>query len=480
MVKKLLLNSFLLSCFISFSQEVVNSTPVSLKKNRDIFQIVNNEKKEATLFISDKEKVKAVRLNEQMKISDSMSVPRPDVKKYASIIGYNINGKNSRLYWSSDNFKEISSQFYDFDSKTIINQEYALSLKDEKVLQRFSKDNAFYLLTVVKKSNIFKLYIFDKDGKQEEKSIELKDFHFYTSVYKRTNLYGVLEENLLPYEAPFSLKYITPENLTSITDGAFKRKCYFDGKEIVITIDSNIDYTQVIILNLESYTGTEKLLKHPIIQAEFRSDLNSNSFYFDKKLYQIKTSSDRLYFNVKDLNDTILKAYTEIAGKPIEFKNSEINQEGGDFFGPKRVLENSSQFIRKLNNLRPGLSCYHIGSNTLITIGGVSAQQQSVGQTTANQFGFIGALVGAAFFSPTMDNFNSYTGKKVVKIEGLFDHEDNHIQGDLKPLAFDKIRTFFDDNKDVSSQTLFKMENVYYLGYYDNKTKEYTIRKFLD
>ncbi|GAA6772983.1 hypothetical protein [Flavobacterium sp. CGRL2] len=156
-----------------------------------------------------------------------------------------------------------------------------------------------------------------------------------------------------------------------------------------------------------------------------------------------------------------------------------MSLEGSDF-GGKRNLASSSQFIYKVNNLFVGLSCYAVNQNTLITIGGVSAQQQSVGQATANQFGFIGALVGAAFFSPTMDNFNSYAGKKVVKIEGLFDHEDNHMQGDLKPLAFDKIRTFFDDNKDVSSQTLFKMQNVYYLGYYDNKTKEYTIRKFLD
>ncbi|MBS7256674.1 hypothetical protein [Flavobacterium branchiicola] len=62
----------------------------------------------------------------------------------------------------------------------------------------------------------------------------------------------------------------------------------------------------------------------------------------------------------------------------------------------------------------------------------------------------------------------------------LFDNEGNNIKGDLKPLAFDKIRTFFDDNNDVSSQTLFKMESAYYLGYYDNKTKEYTIRKFMD
>jgi hypothetical protein len=56
----------------------------------------------------------------------------------------------------------------------------------------------------------------------------------------------------------------------------------------------------------------------------------------------------------------------------------------------------------------------------------------------------------------------------------------NHITGELQPLAFDKIRTFFDKNKDVSSQTLYKLSDYYYLGYYDIKLKQYIIRKFAD
>ncbi|OXA81871.1 hypothetical protein SAMN05444397_105286 [Flavobacterium aquidurense] len=480
MVKKIFFYSLLLSSLISFSQEVVNSTPVKLKKNRDIFQIVNNEKKETTLFISDKEKVKAIRLNEQMQITDSISAPRPNLKTYVGMVGYNSANANVRLYWSSDDYKEIFSQLYDFDSRKIITQEYVLSLKDEKVLQKFSNENTFYLLTVIKRSSTFKLHIFDKDGKHTENSIVLKDFHFYNSVYKRTDLYGVLEENLLPFEYPFSLKYITPENPTSITDAAYKRKCYFDGNEIVVTIDSNIDYTQAIILDLKSFTATEKLLKHPIIQSEYRSELNSNSFYFDKKLYQIKTSSDHLYFNVKDLNDTILKAYTATAAKPIEFKNSEISQEGGDFGGSKRVLENSSQFIRKLNNMNSGLSCYHIGDKTLISLGSVSEVRATLGQAVLGNFGAVGSIVSSIVYNPTLESFNSYERRKVVKIDGLFDKNDNHLTENLQPLAFDKIRNFFDKNTDVSSQTLFKMTNNYYVGYYDNKAKEYVIRKFAD
>jgi hypothetical protein len=45
MIKKLFLASLFLNTLISFSQDVVSSTPVELKKNRDVFQVVNNEKK---------------------------------------------------------------------------------------------------------------------------------------------------------------------------------------------------------------------------------------------------------------------------------------------------------------------------------------------------------------------------------------------------------------------------------------------------
>ncbi|MWB93674.1 hypothetical protein GON26_04835 [Flavobacterium sp. GA093] len=478
MLRNFFFSTLLLSAFTSFSQDVVNSTSIELKRNRDIFQAVNDAKKEVTLFISDKIKVKAVRLDEKMQIIDSISSERPNTKIYDKMAGYNISHNNTQLFWSSNDYEDIFSQLYDFSNRKVVTKQYTLMLKNEKVLEKFSGNNDFYILTVIKNSNNLRLHIFDNAGTYTTKIIDLKGFHFFDSYYKRTDLYGVLGENLLPYEAPFSLKSINVENPTSLTDGAKKRKCYFNNKQIVLTFDANIEYTQLIIIDLENFSATEKMIKKPYITGD-PMFLKSNSFYFDNKLYQIKTSSDLLYFTIKDLEDNIIKEYFANAAKPIDFKNSEIYQEGGDF-GGKRTLEKTSQFIRKVNNLNSGLSCYHIGQNTLITFGGVSAAQQSTGQIAMSQFGLIGAIVSAAFLNPTMESFNSYSNKKVVKIEGLFDSEGNNIKGDLQPLAFDKIRTFFDNNSDVSSQTLFKMGDYYYLGYYDNNNKKYIIRKFAD
>lgn len=481
MLKKLLLTACFLNVIVTFSQELVNYTAVELKKNRDVFQIVNAEKKETTLFISDKEKVKALLLNEQMQITDSISATRPDKKKYDDMIGFNTNNSNARLYWSSSDHKQVFAQLYDFNSRKIVINQYTLTLKDEKYLQKFSSKNKFYILTVLKASNLFKLHIFNENGNYETKTIDVGNVRFYQNNYTKTNLYGIFDENLLPFELPFSLQNITTENPTSITDGAKKRKCYFNEDQLIITLDANVDYTQIITIDLKNFTASDKVINKPTIPTIYRTGLNSNSFYFDNKLYQIKSSSDAFFFMIKNLNGDVLKEFQVTPDTPIDFKNSEIYQEGGDF-GGKRVLENSSQFIRKVNNLNSGISCYHIGENTLITLGSVSEQKQSAGQAALGSFGIIGGIAAAAiyYYNPTMDSFNSYSNRKVVKIECLFDKDNNHVKTELKPLAFDKIRTFFDENNDVSSQTLFKMSDLYYLGYYDNKTKEYIIRKFAD
>lgn len=483
MLKKVLCACLFLAVFTAFSQEIVNSVPFELKKNRDIFQVVNKEKKEVTLFVSDKIKVKAIHLNESMKIVDSISTERPDTKTYDMMIGYNINNNNTRLFWASNDYENIFTQLYEVSNQKVTTQQYTLELKEEKVLQKFSESEKFYILTVLQKNNSLKLHVFDKNGVYSARIINLDGFHFFKSNYTKSDIYGILGENLLPFEAPFSLKNIDTDSPTSLTEAAKKRKCYFNSKQLVLTIDTNRDYTQAIVIDLDKFSATEKIIRSPgisnVTSSGYKIPITSNSFYFDNKFYQLKSSEDQFFFTIKDMEDNVLKEFIATSDAPIDFKNSDIYQEGGDF-GGKRILENSSQFLRKIINLNAGLSCYHIGQNTLITFGGISSMGQSAGQVTANQFGFIGALVGAAFFSPTMENFNAYANRKVVKIEGLFDSQGDHIKGDLQPLAFDKIRTFFDDYKNVSSQTLYKIDAFYYLGYYDNKTKEYAIRRFVD
>ncbi len=452
------------------AQEIVSSTALELKKNSAVFQISNPEKNTVTLFITDSLKIKAINLNDKMQIADSISAPRPNAKTYTNIIGYNSSNGNTRLFWSSNNYEAIYTQLFNFNSRETITKEYKIILKNEKVIQKFSQKDNFYILTVLKNSDNFKLHIFDSEGNYTEKMITSEGFHFFTSDYKKSDLYAAFAESLLPFEAPFSLQNINVENPTLI-DAAKKRKCYFDTKQIIITLDTNIDFTQVLLIDLQSFTATEKMVKKPFLVGD-RNFLNSNSFYFDNKLYQLKTSSGIIYFTIKDLEDNLLKEYFANSTTPIAFKNSPFYEQGGSLRS-KRTLASSPLFILKANNLFLGLSCYQTGANTLITFGGVSELKPSADQTM-NQFGLSENIV----FSQSMEDFDFHSDRRVVKTEGLFDSAGNRIKGKLQPSAFDKIRTFF-ENKDISSQTLFKLDS-YYLGYYENKTKQYVFRKFAD
>ncbi|GAA6772984.1 hypothetical protein [Flavobacterium sp. CGRL2] len=256
MVKKLLLTSLLLNSFISFSQEVVNSTRISLKKNHDVFQTVNEDRKEATLFISDKIKTQAIQLDKNMKIVDSISTERPNTKTYDMLIGYNISNNNTRLFWSSNDYQEIFTQLYDIPNHRVVTQQYSLALKEEKVLQKFNGKDNFYILSILKKGNSLKLHIFDNEGIHTEKIIDFNSFNFLKSDNTKTDFYGVLKDNL--FDPSFSMQKINTNNPTSLIYSSKKRKCYFDKKQITITIDTNIDYTQVLTIDLENFNVTEK------------------------------------------------------------------------------------------------------------------------------------------------------------------------------------------------------------------------------
>lgn len=214
MVKKLLLTSLLLNSFISFSQEVVNSTRISLKKNHDVFQTVNEDRKEATLFISDKIKTQAIQLDKNMKIVDSISTERPNTKTYDMLIGYNISNNNTRLFWSSNDYQEIFTQLYDIPNHRVVTQQYSLALKEEKVLQKFNGKDNFYILSILKKGNSLKLHIFDNEGIHTEKIIDFNSFNFLKSDNTKTDFYGVLKDNL--FDPSFSMQKINTNNPTSL------------------------------------------------------------------------------------------------------------------------------------------------------------------------------------------------------------------------------------------------------------------------
>ncbi len=102
-----------------------------------------------------------------MKIIDSISIQRLDTKLNAKMIGSTEKNAKINLFWATAKNKEIYIQQFNFKQLNSETKSFKLELDDQKILQNFSQNGKFYILTYLKKSDNLKLYIIDLDGKLE-------------------------------------------------------------------------------------------------------------------------------------------------------------------------------------------------------------------------------------------------------------------------------------------------------------------------
>ncbi|HMK06436.1 MAG TPA: hypothetical protein VK476_02835 [Flavobacterium sp.] len=482
MFRKAIFFLLLFASIFSFSQQVVTQIPLALKKDRNVFQIINPTTKQVSLFVSDKNMVNAIRLDEQIRVVDSLSAERPE-KKYTDMIGYIGQNDNPVLFWSSQKHQEIFAQSYNFETRKVASYSYSIDLKNEKFLQQFSENDHFYIFTVLNETNTLKIYVFDRSGSMETKSIEMPGYMFFNAENKLTTFYGVLDENLMPFEPYYSLEKIAPENPVSLTQSAKKRKCYSKDGKVIMSFDVSTNFTQLITVDLKKFTTSEKIIYKPNVASKRLSQLNSNSFLIDGKLYQIKTSGDEMYVTLKTLGDSLVKEYKTNKDSPIDFKNSDIILEN-KIPENRWVYKKTSQFINKANNFNLGISCYNVDGKYLVTMGSVSenyAHQSAGAYVTAGiLLGGLGTVL-VMFGNSVDESFNAYSNRTVIYVNGIFDYSGNHIVGEIKPLAYDKMRLFCQKNtNDICSETLFKLNGNYYLGYYNVRDKNYIFSKYND
>ncbi len=473
MTKKFLLLFFALFCVTGFSQVLVNTFPIKLKRDQSAFQVVDSISSQVAFFVSDKTTTNAFLLDNNMKVLDSIKCPRPE-SDYTELIGYAGDSKNPTLFWGSGNSKKkVLSQKFNFETHDVAAKNFEINLKEEQILQKLSSSDKFYIVTVLKKMNIMKIYLFDTAGNLTEKSVSLEGFRFFRPDIGRATAYQALGQTLGSSGVITKIDATSP---TSLTESSIKRKCYFDRNKFYITLDDNIDYTHLITIDLRTFTAAEKFLKLPFIASSLRSSLNSNSFILDDKIYQVKFSSDEMHLLLSDFNDNLLNKYQVGGEDQITFKNTPIKQVGGD--SQERILDKTKQFIRKANNLNTAISCYSIDGKTLVTLGSVSSEQNN-GLLIGGMFGVAGVLIAYAVMNPTMDNFNAYENRTVVYIDCLFDDNGTHIIGKVPKLAFEKI-TNYRDGKKFSGETMFRFGKDYYYGFYEKSETNYSLRKFSD
>ena len=493
MIKKFLLVLFVTNSFFSFSQELVKELDLKLESKRDYFQVVNETDKEVVLFLNDKEKVSAIRFNEQFNIKDSLATIRPE-KKYKEIVGYSQKERNYFLYWASEDRKEINVQSFNFIKKQTRSTPINLALKKEQIVKELTIGNFFYLITILKNTSILKLYISDNNGNLDEKTIDLSHFEFKNIFNRPENLYRVMTDES---SEPF-FQSISNDSPPSLALSARKYKIYtYNPDEIIFTIDNTSKATQILRINLHDFTANLKHVLQPnTVKNEYGAiDFRSNSFLIDNKILQIKTNSFVFFFTVSDFDGNKIKEFKVFHDKEIDFKNSDFFEENSSIEKKKTIL-NTEKFLRKIHNF-PGISCYNLNGTYYTVIGSSvdkSYQIQSVMGTAPVGIGMgNGGLIPVSYGTcRTMENFISYRGKFIVYTNSLFDSKFNHIDEKLETSAFEKARIFLEENKDIRENLLIFKNNMYkdlilfkfnksiYLGNYSKQNKKYQIFSFTE
>ncbi len=476
MKKILLLILVMMGISVGFAQDKKASFEPLFKEKKDVFTVVNSNDKKVALFFSDKKSIRALLFNETLQLSDSITANYSN-KEVDDIIGYSFTGQKYYVYWSGSNDNQIIVQCYDFETKKSSSSPISVDMGKEKIIDKITVQNTFYIITALKGTSTLSFYCFS-DGKMNKKTLDCSAYRFIDSTKKKVSFWDMYIEfnGTIYYNGITNILDETPASLVFSTS---KKKAFVYENNIIFTFDTCEDFTQTLTINLSDFSTKQKaFIQPPISKGEF-DEIDSNSFFVNNTLIQMKVDSTVLYITIKDMDGAEIKKLTLYPGKEIEFKNSEIIQENGGIKST-RVLDNSNQFVRKIYNLNPSVSSYFNNGKYNLVIGGVSYPQQNA-SIYGGMFGAAGALIGAAISSNySMNNLNSYNNKKVVYINCLFDKDFNHLKEEGKKLAFDKLRHFAEENDKLINHSIFKLNSKLFLGAYDKNTQQYSFYQFED
>lgn len=477
-MKKIIAIVISLISFCSYTQEIVKSVDLAISKNAEVFQVVEDDKKQVSLFFSARINVLAIRFDENFNVIDSLKAPKPSKEKYDDIVGYSVSGNKYYAYWSSSNGKELLAQGFDFDTKNVTSKTISIPLEKEKIIKKITVNNVFYIVSILKHTGILNFYVM-RDGELEKQSVDLTSKRFLSKNDNATTLWDLVSSST-SFETPYSFQTISTETPPSLALSANKHKIYVLGNKLLFTLDDNTRFTQTLTIDLIDFSATTKMVPQPAFNGE--SDIyayDSNSFLLDGKIIQMKNNSDLMKITVKDMEDHKIKEFL-INNQEISFKNSEINQENGSAKS-LRILDKSSQLLRKISGTNPAISLYEANQKIYMIIGGVSNVQQNNAMMFGGMYGMSGVLIGMALSSNySLNNLNSYKQRKVVYINCLFDKDFNHLDGEVKRTAFDELRVFSETKTDLIAPVLFRLNsNLYYAGF-DKYVGNYIFYKFKD
>lgn len=472
MIKKIF--TILFVCLIQTvsSQETVltfnNSLKTSSSDVKDVIPIVNKETGEIAFFVADAKNVYGYKIDASFKVKERITSEEKS-RKYKILIGSSASNNDSyRVFLTNKSQNKFSSIKFSFKDGLTTSKEFVLSNR-ETFIQTVNFNNQFYLISGAKLTNQLFIYTFDEEGNPKRNFIDITGLRFINSSNRNTKLLSLLikNENIKKFEEN------TPNSIELTSE---QRKMYVRNGSILFTLDHHKLFTQVLQIDLNSFKASSFQFKKPTLGKKAK---RTNSYLNGEHLFTIAATKEKFSVEILDFKTgNLIKKYSAGKNDSITFKNTPIIQEGGIYNG-YRELGKTKRFLRRIAKGNTGISARKVNNYYHIIIGGYVVQKMNGGMMMPFGGGFPIASIGSAtvFFNPTQIAFNSFANNKATRIESLLDKNFNHIKGEIKKNAFDKMKGFKSNNK---GSTVFKYKGFYIKTKYDSYSKNFNFRKFTD
>lgn len=449
----------ILSNTVLLSQTVLTSYPLNLGSKPESSMILttkNDATNEVFVFAKTEKDFKILRYNSALFLTKQFISSTTYIEN-RTLMGYSFSEDgNPTLYWSTSDGNNIVIIKYYFENNTSKAIQFIFPASTHTIRAEYQSNNTFYILGESKSEAKFTLYVF-KNGLVEQKELDFSPFIFQNNNMTRKSFRQLLVEN--PIEKMESNEY------NSIYKANSKIKFYPEKNRIVLTLDHNIKNTQFFDIDLNTLEIKEKNFAQPLGKKKPKT---SNSFFYNNKLYQINTNDEEFLFEIKDSESgQIVKNFEVTKNDSIHFKNSPIQIQKSNK-GTKE-LKNTTKFLKELSTANAVVSVFSNDQNLYITLGGLLKQDY---QQPFDEF------FQEFLFIKVNETPNYYT--TAVFFESIFDSNFNPTSLQQEPLATDKIYYFIDNNSKTRMHSILKFKDYFILGYYDLKTKLYTLRKFSD
>lgn len=437
------------------------------QRNGQLNAFANESSNEFYVVAGREKEITAYKYNRALFFSDSLSTENELRQAYPKFVGNTFDQSgNPVAYYADDSFDKFTALKFDFEKKQVDRSKLDLSFLSSDLLGTLQAKNHVCFLS-------------SKSGLGDENRLVLNTI--------RDTIVGIATLDFTPYEILdhngkiISVKELLREYPIEFIDNRFfvplavasaKTKAYIDEKNLIITFDHRSEETQVFSIDVTSGVVTHEIIPHQNLTAEAAQ---SNSFYYNRRLFQFKLNEDELVLQSASLQDkSNVTTYSATSKSTLQFINSALSMQVGN--KPVREFKNTEKFLKKASKATAALTVYKTPDHLLVTAGAVRNIASSEDVALSVLSIGLGAAVGSVDV-PEMGKSNIQS----FYFESLFDDSFIHQPVTQTPLAIDLITQFMTENrKSITLDSVIWYQGNYILSYYDKNKQFFELRKFED